>query len=40
VSDLKQLPNVAAAQRSPLAKQLLVQFEFMFEENRGQALME
>ena len=35
--DLKQLPNIAAAQRSPLVEQLLVQIEHLLEENRTQA---
>lgn len=35
--DLKQLPNIAEAQRSPLVEQLLVQLESVLEENRRQA---
>ena len=35
--DLKQLPNIAEAQRSPLVEQLLVQLEHLLEENRRQA---
>ena len=35
--DLKQLPNMAEAQRSPLVEQLLVQLESVLEENRRQA---
>jgi len=34
---LKQLPNIAQAQRSPLVEQLLVQLEHLLEENRRQA---
>ena len=35
--DLKQLPSIAEAQRSPLVEQLLVQLEHVLEENRRQA---
>jgi hypothetical protein len=35
--DLKQLPNIAEAQRSPLVEQLLVQLEHLLEENLRQA---
>ena len=35
--DLKQLPSIAEAQRSPLVEQLLVQLERVLEENRRQA---
>ena len=35
--DLKQLPSIADAQRSPLVEQLLVQLEHLLEENRRQA---
>lgn len=35
--DLKQLPSIAEAQRSPLVEQLLVQLESVLEENRRQA---
>jgi len=35
--DLKQLPSIAEAQRSPLVEQLLVQLEYLLEENRRQA---
>lgn len=35
--DLQQLPNIAEAQRSPLVEQLLVQLEYLLEENRRQA---
>jgi len=35
--DLKQLPNIAEAQRSALVEQLLVQLEHLLEENRTQA---
>ena len=35
--DLKQLPHIAEAQRSPLVEQLLVQLEHLLEENRRQA---
>jgi hypothetical protein len=35
--DLKQLPTIAKAQRSPLVEQLLVQLEYLLEENRTQA---
>jgi hypothetical protein len=35
--DLKQLPSIAEAQRSPLVEQLLVQLEHLLEENRRQA---
>jgi hypothetical protein len=35
--DLKQLPSIAEAQRSPLVEQLLVQLEHLLEQNRRQA---
>ncbi len=35
--DLKQLPHIAEAQRSPLVEQLLVQLEYLLEENLRQA---
>ena len=35
--DLKQLPSIAEAQRSPLVEQLLVQLEHLLEENGRQA---
>jgi hypothetical protein len=35
--DLKQLPSIADAQRSPLVEQLLAQLEYLLEENRRQA---
>jgi hypothetical protein len=35
--DLKQLPSIAEAQRSPLVEQLLVQLEHLLEENLRQA---
>ena len=35
--DLKQLPSIAEAQRSPLVEQLMVQLEHVLEENRRQA---
>jgi hypothetical protein len=35
--DLKQLPSIAEAQRSPLVEQLLVHLEHLLEENRRQA---
>ena len=37
MSDLKQLPTIAEAERSALVEQLLSQIEHLLEENRGQA---
>ena len=37
MSDLKQLPSIADAQRSPLVERLLAPLEHLLEENRRQA---